>query len=78
MECHHFSDNNNNNLDSLKLEMQHGNDPNVGSKDEKGVGGNCLDDVHGKLSLLEPGGKSNMGLYDMPLPFFGCGIGWFS
>lgn len=31
----------------------------------------------GKYALIRDT-EDNMGIYDKPLPFYGCGIGWFS
>ncbi|KAK9726926.1 hypothetical protein RND81_05G246300 [Saponaria officinalis] len=32
----------------------------------------------GDYTIIEDAEDSLLGLYDKPLPFFGCGIGWFS
>ncbi|XP_021864908.1 60S ribosomal protein L18a-like protein isoform X2 [Spinacia oleracea] len=32
----------------------------------------------GDYTLIEDGEEHLLGLYDKPLPCFGCGIGWFS
>ncbi|KAK6944789.1 hypothetical protein RJ641_025891 [Dillenia turbinata] len=32
----------------------------------------------GKYSLIKDAEDSQLGIYDRPLPCFGCGIGWFS
>ncbi|XP_021716495.1 60S ribosomal protein L18a-like protein isoform X2 [Chenopodium quinoa] len=32
----------------------------------------------GDYTLIGDGGDQLLGLYDKPLPCFGCGIGWFS
>ena len=32
----------------------------------------------GKYSLIRDTEDYQTGLYDKPLPFFGCGVGWFS
>ncbi|XP_043720289.1 60S ribosomal protein L18a-like protein isoform X3 [Telopea speciosissima] len=37
-----------------------------------------LDDAKGKYSLLRDTEDGQFGMYDKPLPCFGCGIGWFS
>ncbi|KAI4311018.1 hypothetical protein MLD38_035955 [Melastoma candidum] len=71
-------------LGLLKLVMRSDNDTIMGSKPrglQEGCDGrNRVDDVNGKFFLLDPGeGESGiMGLYDKPLPWFGCGVGWFS
>jgi hypothetical protein len=39
-----------------------------------------IDDDHdrGKYSLIRDSEDFQIGIYDKPLPCFGCGIGWFS
>ncbi|XP_043705908.1 60S ribosomal protein L18a-like protein isoform X2 [Telopea speciosissima] len=37
-----------------------------------------LDDAKGKYTLLRDAEVGQLGMYDKPLPCFGCGIGWFS
>lgn len=32
----------------------------------------------GKYALIRDPEDFQTGIYDKPLPFFGCGIGWFS
>ncbi|KAJ4952201.1 hypothetical protein NE237_029033 [Protea cynaroides] len=44
----------------------------------KGLSTEVLDDAKGKYTLLEDAEEGQFGMYDKPLPCFGCGIGWFS
>lgn len=43
-----------------------------------GQGKDASDHVRSKYTLLRDVEDSQVGLYDKPLPCFGCGIGWFS
>ncbi|XP_030530086.1 uncharacterized protein LOC115740672 isoform X2 [Rhodamnia argentea] len=43
----------------------------LGSKD-------ASDHQRGKYTLIRDAEDSQLGIYDKPLPCFGCGIGWFS
>lgn len=36
------------------------------------------DDEKGKYTLIRDAESFQYGIYDKPLPCFGCGIGWFS
>lgn len=38
----------------------------------------AADREKGKYSLIKEMEDLQLGLYDKPLPCFGCGIGWFS
>ncbi|KAL2547929.1 Ribosomal protein L18ae family [Forsythia ovata] len=40
--------------------------------------GQMVDNEKGKYTLIRDGEDSQLGIYDKPLPCFGCGIGWFS
>lgn len=44
----------------------------------KGQGKDSSDHIRSKYTLLRDVEDSQVGLYDKPLPCFGCGIGWFS
>ncbi|XP_022154700.1 uncharacterized protein LOC111021894 isoform X2 [Momordica charantia] len=44
----------------------------------RGQGKDASDHVRSKYTLLRDVEDSQVGLYDKPLPCFGCGIGWFS
>ncbi|XP_043720287.1 uncharacterized protein LOC122667885 isoform X1 [Telopea speciosissima] len=44
----------------------------------KAMSTEVLDDAKGKYSLLRDTEDGQFGMYDKPLPCFGCGIGWFS
>lgn len=44
----------------------------------KGQGTDAGDREKGKYTILRDVEDYQMGLYDKPLPCFGCGIGWFS
>ncbi|XP_043705905.1 uncharacterized protein LOC122655695 isoform X1 [Telopea speciosissima] len=44
----------------------------------KGLSTEVLDDAKGKYTLLRDAEVGQLGMYDKPLPCFGCGIGWFS
>ena len=43
-----------------------------------GQGKDSSDHIRSKYTLLRDVEDSQVGLYDKPLPCFGCGIGWFS
>lgn len=43
-----------------------------------GQGKDVSDHIRSKYTLLRDVEDSQVGLYDKPLPCFGCGIGWFS
>ena len=38
----------------------------------------AADREKGKYALIKDSEDFQMGIYDKPLPFYGCGIGWFS
>lgn len=42
------------------------------------IAGQMADHEKGKYTLIRDGEDSQLGIYDKPLPCFGCGIGWFS
>ncbi|OVA08394.1 Ribosomal protein L18a [Macleaya cordata] len=44
----------------------------------KGEGTDFSDREKGKYILIRDSDDHPLGLYDKPLPCFGCGIGWFS
>ncbi|KAK6126764.1 hypothetical protein DH2020_014264 [Rehmannia glutinosa] len=44
----------------------------------KGQATDAVDREKGKYTLIRDEDDSQLGLYDKPLPCFGCGIGWFS
>ncbi|XP_042488475.1 uncharacterized protein LOC122068665 [Macadamia integrifolia] len=44
----------------------------------KGMSTEVLGDAKGKYTLLRDAEEGQFGMYDKPLPCFGCGIGWFS
>lgn len=44
----------------------------------RGHGTDASDNEKGKYTLIKDVENLQMGLYDKPLPCFGCGIGWFS
>ncbi|CAA0835010.1 Ribosomal protein L18ae family [Striga hermonthica] len=44
----------------------------------KGKAMDSTDREKGKYSLIRGEDDTPLGLYDKPLPCFGCGIGWFS
>lgn len=44
----------------------------------KGQVSDAVGHEKGKYSLIRDVEDSQLGLYDKPLPCFGCGIGWFS
>ncbi|XP_011648592.1 uncharacterized protein LOC101207093 isoform X1 [Cucumis sativus] len=44
----------------------------------KGQGKDAPDHIRSKYTLLRDVEDAQVGLYDKPLPCFGCGIGWFS
>ncbi|KAF8401036.1 hypothetical protein HHK36_014339 [Tetracentron sinense] len=44
----------------------------------KGQAIDAMDREKGKYTLLRDAEDSQLGMYDKPLPCFGCGIGWFS
>ncbi|XP_041006391.1 uncharacterized protein LOC121251127 isoform X3 [Juglans microcarpa x Juglans regia] len=44
----------------------------------KGQVSNAVGREKGKYTLIRDLEESQLGIYDKPLPCFGCGIGWFS
>ncbi|KZV18997.1 hypothetical protein F511_27099 [Dorcoceras hygrometricum] len=44
----------------------------------KGKMADAADKVKGKYTLIRDDDDSQLGIYEKPLPCFGCGIGWFS
>ncbi|KAI3447176.1 hypothetical protein Pfo_003841 [Paulownia fortunei] len=44
----------------------------------KGQAMDTADREKGKYTLMRDEEDSQLGIYDKPLPCFGCGIGWFS
>ncbi|KAM7513011.1 hypothetical protein LguiB_011886 [Lonicera macranthoides] len=44
----------------------------------KGQAMDTEDDEKGKYTLIRDAESFQYGIYDKPLPCFGCGIGWFS
>ncbi|GER36035.1 ribosomal protein L18ae family [Striga asiatica] len=44
----------------------------------KGQATDSTDRAKGKYTLIRGEDDTQLGLYDKPLPCFGCGIGWFS
>ncbi|XP_059633162.1 uncharacterized protein LOC132275959 isoform X2 [Cornus florida] len=44
----------------------------------KGQGVDAKDLEKGKYAVIRDTEDSQLGIYDKPLPCFGCGIGWFS
>ncbi|KAL3623627.1 hypothetical protein CASFOL_032443 [Castilleja foliolosa] len=44
----------------------------------KGQSMDNSDGEKGKYSLIRDEDNSRLGIYDKPMPCFGCGIGWFS
>uniref|UniRef100_A0A5B6YHY9 60S ribosomal protein L18a-like protein n=1 Tax=Davidia involucrata TaxID=16924 RepID=A0A5B6YHY9_DAVIN len=44
----------------------------------KGQATDTADREKGKYTLIRDPEDFNLGIYDKPLPCFGCGIGWFS
>ncbi|KAL5572423.1 hypothetical protein UlMin_022020 [Ulmus minor] len=44
----------------------------------KGQATDAAERDKGKYTLIKDVEDSQMGIYDKPLPCFGCGIGWFS
>ncbi|KAK9282216.1 hypothetical protein L1049_005129 [Liquidambar formosana] len=40
--------------------------------------GNAMDHEKGEYILVGDAEDPKLGIYDKPLPCFGCGIGWFS
>ncbi|XP_075517555.1 uncharacterized protein LOC142551930 isoform X2 [Primulina tabacum] len=44
----------------------------------KGKMADAADKVKGKYTLIRDEDDSQLGIYEKPLPCFGCGVGWFS
>ncbi|KAL8502976.1 hypothetical protein ACS0TY_021920 [Phlomoides rotata] len=44
----------------------------------KGQAAEATEREKGKYTLIRDVEDSQLGMYDKPLPCFGCGIGWFS
>ncbi|XP_073043366.1 uncharacterized protein [Primulina eburnea] len=44
----------------------------------KGKMADAADKVKGKYTLIQDEDDSQLGIYEKPLPCFGCGVGWFS